>query len=54
MQKHMNMAADLLANTNMKIYTVSETVGYKTQEHFNRIFRKYFGDTPTEYRKKHQ
>ncbi|SFW50598.1 Signal transduction histidine kinase [Sinomicrobium oceani] len=42
-------AAELLKTTDMKIYEVSESVGYKSQTSFGRNFQKHFGMTPTEY-----
>ncbi|UGU15709.1 response regulator [Sinomicrobium kalidii] len=42
-------AAELLKTTNLKIYEVSENVGYKSQTSFGRNFQKHFGMTPTEY-----
>ncbi len=42
-------AAHLIKTTNMKIYEVAETVGYKSQTSFGRNFQKHFGMTPTEF-----
>ncbi|MGS2760646.1 hybrid sensor histidine kinase/response regulator transcription factor [Sinomicrobium sp. M5D2P9] len=42
-------AAGLLKTTDMKIYEISENVGYKSQTSFGRNFHKHFGMTPTEY-----
>lgn len=42
-------AAELLANTNYKIYEVSIMVGYNSQTNFGRNFLKQFGMTPSEY-----
>jgi signal transduction histidine kinase/ligand-binding sensor domain-containing protein/DNA-binding response OmpR family regulator len=44
-------AAHLIKTTNMKIYEVAETVGYKSQTSFGRNFQKHFGMTPTEFEK---
>lgn len=43
-------AKSLLRNGNMKIETVSETVGYPNVEHFIRLFKKEFGRTPAQFR----
>lgn len=50
LQKRMQAASDLLMNTNIKISVISESIGYRTQEHFIRTFKKYFGVAPNTYR----
>lgn len=42
----------LLTFTEMKIYEVSEAVGYLDYFYFTRVFRKMTGETPSEYREK--
>ncbi|WP_316838539.1 response regulator [Pedobacter gandavensis] len=42
-------AAELLSQGLLKIYEISELVGYSSQTHFGRIFSKQFGMSPTEY-----
>ncbi|MCM3130110.1 AraC family transcriptional regulator [Paenibacillus provencensis] len=42
-------AKELLRTTDMKINEIAEGVGYK-HSYFNRIFKKYEGMTPSEYR----
>lgn len=42
-------AAYLLKTTNMKIYEISETVGYRSQTSFGRNFQKHFNMTPSEF-----
>ena len=44
-------AAELLVNSNFKIYEISEMVGYSSQTHFGRNFHKQFGMSPSEYTK---
>ena len=44
-------AQELLMQTNLKMYEISDRVGYSSVEHFNHIFKKKFGKTPGEYRK---
>lgn len=41
--------AELLNEGILKIYEVSELVGYKSQTHFGRNFLKQFGMSPTDY-----
>ncbi|MDU7027590.1 MULTISPECIES: response regulator transcription factor [Robinsoniella] len=44
-------AAELLANTDLKIYVICERIGINDQRYFSQLFRKTFGKTPMEYRK---
>lgn len=41
----------LLELQNMKVYEVSEQVGYKNVDYFHKKFKKYVGISPAEYRK---
>lgn len=47
----MEKAAEMLANHPYKTYEVSHMVGYTNAKNFTRIFRKYFGKTPREFRR---
>lgn len=47
----MQKAKELLKTTSFKIYEISEMVGYRNVEHFNRVFKKINGVTPAGYRK---
>ncbi len=42
-------AAFLLKSTNMKIYEVSEAIGYRSQTSFGRNFQKHYQMTPSEF-----
>lgn len=44
-------AKELIHNTNLKFYEVSYMVGYENVSHFNVIFKKYTGYTPSQYRR---
>lgn len=46
----MNTAAELLKDIKYKTYEVSEMVGYSSAKNFTRTFRKYFGQSPKEFR----
>ena len=48
----MEYAAQLLSNTNLKIYDVCEQVGYKSLRHFNKLFKAYTGMQPSGYRQR--
>lgn len=41
----------LLEHQNIKVYEVSEQVGYKNVDYFHKKFKKYVGFSPAEYRK---
>ena len=48
----LNKARILLKETSHNIETVAATVGYENVEHFNRLFKKAYGMTPMQYRRK--
>jgi YesN/AraC family two-component response regulator len=52
MQKKMGYAAHLLKQGITDSYA-SEAIGYSNSIKFNKIFQKYFGTTPYEYKKAH-
>ena len=41
----------LLENTDLHISAISEKVGIFDYNYFSRMFKKYIGKTPTQYRK---
>lgn len=45
-------AGDLLTTTSMKTYEIAEKLGYKSVQHFSRIFKESTGMTPIEYRQR--
>lgn len=47
-----NVARHLLKTTNLPIGVVSAKVGYSNFAYFSRVFKKYAGCSPNEYRKK--
>ena len=46
-------AAELLKGTKLSIAEVSHAVGYENPLHFSRAFKKVYGISPNEYRRKH-
>ncbi|MCU6710500.1 response regulator [Paenibacillus sp. J5C_2022] len=48
----MELAAELLRDTNLKIYEVCEQTGYKDVRHFYKLFKKHTGYLPSEYRER--
>lgn len=47
-------AKDFLVKTNYGIQEITELVGYQSQRHFSRVFKKEVGINPTEYRRLYQ
>ncbi|WP_312640441.1 response regulator [Hydrogenoanaerobacterium sp.] len=43
-------AKELMTGSNFSISEIAEQVGYESQEHFSRMFKKYTGKSPTSYR----
>lgn len=44
-------AKKLLKTTDMKVYEICKTVGYGTVDYFTKIFKKYVGFTPMQFKK---
>lgn len=51
LQARMEEAKRLLEQTSLKIYEITEKVGYQSPQHFIRTFKKYYGVTPDSFRK---
>ncbi|MCY1251201.1 HTH-type transcriptional activator Btr [compost metagenome] len=49
-QLRMEKAKELLLRPDEKVYEIALAVGYQDSRYFSQIFRKYTGDTPSEYR----
>ena len=50
----MKNAKQMLEDTNMQIYQISEAVGYNNTQSFIRMFKKTVGMTPGKYRQQAQ
>lgn len=50
----MERACELLLTTNMKTYEIASQLGYKSVQHFSRIFKEYAGMSPIEYRQRRE
>ena len=46
----MEKAKNLLLNPNLRVSEIAYEVGFQSLTHFNRIFKKLAGQSPTEYR----
>ena len=47
-------AAEMLQYTDSSILEISERIGYHSADHFSRIFKKTYHDSPSHYREKYQ
>lgn len=52
--KRMEYAAYLLGTTRQQIQTIAQLCGILDVQYFSKLFKKYKGETPKEYRKNHQ
>ena len=50
----LNQACRALRETSLSNHAICELVGYESPEHFMRTFKKTYGMTPGEYRKKNK
>ncbi|MEK4250982.1 response regulator [Paenibacillus sp. FSL W7-1287] len=46
----MEKAVYMLKHTNKKIYEITTELGYQNPQYFSKVFKKYYGCTPNEYR----
>ena len=46
------MASRLLISSDSSILAIASEVGFENLSYFNRIFKKRFGQTPREYRRR--
>jgi two-component system response regulator YesN len=53
-QEKINKAKELLADTNYKISSIADAVGYQYYSYFSKLFRTIVGVSPQEYRKQYQ
>lgn len=47
----MEESRNLILNTDLRRYEISELVGYESPEHFSKIFKKYYGMSPSDLKK---
>lgn len=50
--ERMQQARDLLLNESLKIYEIAEKVGYEDVDHFTSLFKKHYGLTPLDYKRR--
>lgn len=51
-QVRINKSIELMHDIRLKVYQISQMVGYESPIHFNKLFKRVTGITPNEYRKK--
>lgn len=51
-RQKLNAAKELLVKTNLPIAAVAEKLGFSSASHFSRQFRRWTGQSPTEYKPK--
>lgn len=49
-RQRMVKAAELLRSPSIRIYEISESLGYRNAAYFSKVFREQFGMTPQDYR----
>lgn len=47
----MEESKSLILHTDLRRYEIAERVGYESPEHFSKIFKKYFGVSPSDLKK---
>lgn len=45
------MAKNLLTNRTLSIYRIADMCGFSDEKYFMKLFKRYEGITPTQYRK---
>ena len=53
-RRRLTVACSLLKHTNLTVRQISEAVGYEYENYFFSVFKKAYGITPLQYRKKHK
>ena len=51
LRQRVERAKEMLCEAEMRVLDVAVACGFKTQQHFARVFRHIFGTSPTEYRR---
>lgn len=50
LEKRIEKAKEYMTDTDWKIYKISQAVGFEDTGYFSRVFKKYTGISPTEYK----
>ena len=49
-EQDLEKAKNLLLNPNLRVSEIAYEVGFQSLTHFNRVFKRILGQSPTEYR----
>lgn len=52
-QRRLQLACQHLSGSSQTVAAIAEACGFSSQFYFSRVFRKQFGQSPLQYRKKH-
>ncbi|MFD0692985.1 helix-turn-helix domain-containing protein [Paenibacillus sp. GCM10027628] len=52
-RQKLNLAKELLVTTNLPMADIAEQLGFHSASHFSRQFRRWAGQSPTEFKPKH-
>jgi two-component system response regulator YesN len=52
-KRRMEKAEALMMTTNLSIAKIAKRLGYSDRRYFSKVFHKYTGTVPSEYREKH-
>ena len=52
-QRRFEHARKLLENVDLRVSEIAFAVGFQSLSQFNRVFRKFAGESPTQYRNSH-
>ena len=53
LRRRMHKAKSLLKNSDLSIHQIAECVGFTDYNYFSRVYKKTYGKSPKNYRKKH-
>ncbi|HHX37669.1 MAG TPA: helix-turn-helix transcriptional regulator [Clostridiaceae bacterium] len=49
----LSRAVDYLKNTKLTLSEIAEQVGYNSEDYFSKVFKRFYNESPQQYRKKH-
>lgn len=49
-RQKLNLAKELLVTTNLPVYAIADKLGFRSASHFSRQFRRWTGQSPTDYK----
>ena len=52
MRVRLKKAEEMIRESDASLMRISDAVGYRDYAQFSKIFKKYYGDSPSAYRRK--